>query len=102
MNKTDILKNYNIDKIVAAKDLAQLSRSYQDNLETLIVMMKRKQPKDTTPAWFKQWSEQVYEKKQPQWFKQWNQEVFSKVLDNQAKDHELLLKVIKLNNLKTK
>lgn len=45
MNKTYIAKNYNIDKIVSAKDLAKLSRSYQDNLETLIVMMKRKQPK---------------------------------------------------------
>lgn len=46
MNKEEIKRNYNIDKIVTAKELVSLSRTYKDNLETIIVMMnkKRKEP----------------------------------------------------------
>ncbi len=43
MTKSEINKFYNIDKIISAKELAQLSKSYKDNLETIIVMMNRKQ-----------------------------------------------------------
>ncbi|MCQ3914444.1 MAG: hypothetical protein MJ201_01315 [Mycoplasmoidaceae bacterium] len=45
MNKSEISKNYNIDKIVTAKELVSLSQTYKDNLDTIIVMMKRKERK---------------------------------------------------------
>lgn len=94
MTKSEINKNYNIDKIVTAKELALLSKTYKDNLDTIIVTMKRKAINPSKP---------------PAWFAIWNQEIFSKVLDrlsviesNQVNDRNLLIKVIKLNNLKTK
>ncbi|XQP56024.1 MAG: hypothetical protein ACOQNY_01395 [Mycoplasmoidaceae bacterium] len=79
MNKSEISKNYNIDKIVTAKELASLSRTYKDNLQTIIVMMKRKE-KNTQP---------------PQWFVDY-MDSFRKEIDQKFKDFA------KLNNLKCK
>ena len=42
MNKTDIKNNYNIGKIVTAKELASLAKTYKDNLDTIIVTMNKK------------------------------------------------------------
>ncbi|XQP55312.1 MAG: hypothetical protein ACOQNV_00885 [Mycoplasmoidaceae bacterium] len=45
MNKTEIKNNYNVVKIVSSKELLTLSQTYKDNLDTIIVMMKRKEKK---------------------------------------------------------
>ena len=80
MNKTEISKNYNIDKIVTAKDLALLSKTYKDNFDTIIVMMKRKTHNPSKP---------------PQWFVDY-MDNFRKEIDQKFQDFA------KLNNLKYK
>ncbi len=53
MNKSELLKFYNIHKILKAKDLAKLSKTYKDNSEVLIVMFKQKPNKpNNPPKWF--------------------------------------------------
>lgn len=78
MNKSEISKNYNIEKIVTAKELASLSRTYHDNLDTIIVMMKRKEKNIQPPQWFVDYMDS-----------------FRKEIDQKFKDFA------KLNNLKT-
>lgn len=43
MNKSEIKNKYNVVKIVSSKELLTLSQTYKDNLDTIIVMMKRKE-----------------------------------------------------------
>lgn len=58
MTKSEIKNNYNIDKIVTANELAPLAKTYQDNLDTIIVMMKRKELQSKVPKYFSDFVEQ--------------------------------------------
>lgn len=77
MNKSEITKNYNIDKIVTAKELASLSKTYQDNLDTIIVMMKRKESQPKVPKYFTEFVEQ-------------NNKILQQILDRLTKIEERL------------
>ena len=49
---TEIKKLYNVVKVVSAKDLPNLVKTYKDNLDSIIAMMKRKQPNSKPPKYF--------------------------------------------------
>ncbi len=99
-------QEYNNGRIIDRELLPELYRLLADDKEHIVVVMARKHGGgEEMPAWFRQWSENVYQRQQPKWFKDWNDKVFEPRMtgleENQTKDHELLLKVIELNNLKT-
>ena len=52
MDKSEISKLYNVVKIISAKELAQLSKTYKDNKETIIVLMCKKEAKARVPKYF--------------------------------------------------
>lgn len=47
LSTKDIKNLYNIFKIVKAKNLPKLSKTYKDNLYILVVLMKRKNKRPT-------------------------------------------------------
>lgn len=106
MTNSEIKKLYNVVKIVSAKDLVNLSKSYKDNLETIIVIMEKKKGRNSQmPAWFVQWNKNVFSKVLTKL------EEHDKLFKQQAQINKKLLKalnvidtrldrIVKLNNLK--
>ncbi len=88
MTNTEIKKLYNVVKVVSAQDLPNLVKTYKDNLDLIIVMMKKKKANNQPPKYFKDFVKQ-------------NNKVLQQILKRLGKTENLLLKVIKLNNLKT-
>ncbi|XQP55293.1 MAG: hypothetical protein ACOQNV_00790 [Mycoplasmoidaceae bacterium] len=100
------IKQYSYNQIIEQHDVLIMSlEQFAQNKNQLvnpkvIVCVDReggvKKPK--MPEWFKQWSENIYEKKQPAWFQQWTKEVYEKQPPKWFTDY--MTEFAKKNNLK--
>ena len=98
-------KYYSYNQLIEEHDVLVMSQQeYLANKDQLdnpqqIVLVKRKggprEPK--MPQWFKQWTENVYEKRQPKWFTTYMASFEKKMINMMD---EKLKAFAKLNNLK--
>ncbi len=80
------IKYYSYNQLIEKFDILVMTqeqfiqnKDLLDNPQVIVAVKRQSGPKEPKmPQWFKQWSEQVYEKRQPQWFKQWSEQVYEK------------------------
>lgn len=90
ITKTDFKENYNVVKILTDKiEIMKQLQSFNSKNHA-VAFAVRKQTGGNAPKWFTNWYENELKPR------------LEKIELNQSKDHNLLMKVIKLNNLKTK
>ncbi|MCQ2956446.1 MAG: hypothetical protein MJ233_00850 [Mycoplasmoidaceae bacterium] len=69
ISKTEFDKTYNVVEVYTdINSIIAMLKTFNPKTQAIALGQKKK-PRDTMPQWFKQWNDEVYEKKQPQWFK---------------------------------
>jgi hypothetical protein len=57
--------------------------------EVIKVGILKKEKISGMPAWFKEWSETVYQKKAPQWFQEWSETVYQNIPPKWFQEYEI-------------
>ena len=101
------IKYYSYNQLIEKFDILVMTQEQfiqnkdQLNNPQVIVAVKRqggpKKPK--MPQWFKQWSEQVYEKKPPKWFESYKKESDARFEKIEAKLDEIKEVKVTLNDV---